>query len=220
LRIEGALRSAVWAELPAYRLADGATDALVWTLDQVRVEGDREAPTPDFQRKRALLYLGVIALRETRAILALTACGYEAETTPHTRTLMEALGRATSVENDPSGTYAKAWLKGRGGSPSREFSKQEAEELWKLMSHSSHADARGVEYMYATADEEGATKLLMMPERRPDVSTAILSMAAGHVRDTAQIIATAFDITIPNLARLDAAIKQFPLYAKSAERTD
>jgi len=186
LRIEGAFRGSVWAELPAYRIADGATDALLWTLNRARVEGGEGDAPPEYLRRRALAYLAVMTLREARAILTLTACGYEAETTPHARTLVEALGRAQSVERDRSGSYARGWLEGRAGTPAREFSKQKADDLWKLMSHSSHADHRGVENMYAITNHDGSTSLLVMPERRPQVSDAILGLTASHVRDRDQ----------------------------------
>jgi hypothetical protein len=215
LRIEGAFRGSVWAELPAYRVADGATDALLWVLNHARVEGGEGEPPPDYFRKRALAYLAVMTLREARAILALTACGWEAETTPHARTVIEAFGRAQSVERDESGSYAKAWLEGKAGTPAREFSKQKAEDLWKLMSHSSHADHRSVENMYAVTDDDGSASLLVMPERRPKVSGAILALTAGHIRDVARIVATAFALQIPDLAQLDVAIKQLRLFDDS-----
>lgn len=180
----------MWAELPAYRIADGATDALLWVLNQVSVEAGEGRSPPDYHRKRALTYLAVMTLREARAILALAACGWEAETTPHARTLVEAFGRAQSVERDISGSYARAWLDGKAGTPAREFSKQAANDLWKLMSHSSHADHHGVENMYAIANDDGSGNLLVMPERRPE---------------------------IPELAQLDAAIAQLLLFDDSAE---
>lgn len=203
----------MWAELPAYRIADGATDALLWTVNQAKVEGGDGDPPPEYLRKRALAYLGVITLREARAILALVACGYEAEATPHARTLIEALGRARSVERDRSGSYARAWLIGKAGTPAREFSKQRGEELWKLMSHSSHADYRAVENMYGIAQEDGSKALLVMPERRLRVSGTLLAMVAGYARDVARIVATEFGFEIPDLAQLDVAITQLPLFA-------
>jgi hypothetical protein len=69
LRIEGAFRGSAWAELPAYRVADGATDALLWILNRVRIDGGEGDPPPEYLRRRALAYLAVTTLREARAIL-------------------------------------------------------------------------------------------------------------------------------------------------------
>jgi hypothetical protein len=89
------------------------------------------------------------------------------------------------------------------------------------MSHSSHVDHRSIENMYAITNDDGSTSLLVMPERRPEVSSAILGLTAGgHVRDIARILATTFDIEIPNLAQLDAAIQQLPLFEAPIEEAD
>ena len=53
-RVEGALHAAVWAELPAYGIADAATEALVWVIGQAGFEaheGDDEPPATYWRAK-------------------------------------------------------------------------------------------------------------------------------------------------------------------------
>jgi hypothetical protein len=153
-----------------------------------------------------------MTLRETRAVLALLASGYEAEVMPHMRTILEAGSRAQSIEKDPSGSYAKSWLKGKAGKPSTAFAKIDANNLWRFFSHHAHADHRAVENMYAVTREDGHHDLLLLPERRSDVSSGTAAMAAGGCRDMAQVVATAFELEIPDLVVLDAAIRALPLW--------
>ncbi len=204
-------------ELPAYRIADAATDALTWALEHAEIPAGEGDPPPLYFRQRALLYLAVMTLRETRAVLALLGSGYEAEAVTHMRTIIEASSRAQSVENDPSGTYAKSWLEGKAGKPSSAFSKVDADDLWKLMSHQSHADYRAVENWYAVTQEDGTHGLLIMPERRVQVSGTAASMTAGHCRDMARVLGTAFGFEIPDLAALDAALRDLPLWRDDSE---
>jgi hypothetical protein len=212
LRSEGALRASAWAELPAYRIADAATDVLLVALNHTKIEAGEGEPPPTYWQHRALMYLGVMTLREARAVLALLDSGYEAESTPHLRTITEAASRAQSVERDPSGTYARSWLEGKAGKPSTAFAKIDANDLWKVMSHQSHADHRAVENMYAATDDAGNHNLLVMPERRHEVSTGVASMVAGSCRDMARILGTAFGFKVADLAALDSAIQQLPLW--------
>jgi Transposase IS116/IS110/IS902 family len=84
---EGAMRASVWPQLSAYLTADMATEALLSVLDQAGFEAhESEAEPPaSYWRARALLYLGVLAVRTTRAGMVVIASGYEAEAMNHKR---------------------------------------------------------------------------------------------------------------------------------------
>jgi hypothetical protein len=216
LRAEGAMRSSVWAELPAYHVANGASEALLWVIKRAGVEPvEDEKPPAGYWRAKALLYLGVIAVRTTRAAMAVIACGYEAETMGFKRTLMEVQSRGERVVNDESGEYARQWLQARAGKPARAVSGFAPDDLFEMLSHSSHADHRGVENFLAVSEPDGSTRLLTVPERRPEVSNATLIIFASETRDVAVLIANERGLTIPHLAELDAAISTHPYWSEN-----
>jgi hypothetical protein len=67
-RSEGALRATVWQELPAYFATDAASEALLWVIERAGFEaheGEGDPPA-SYWRAKALLYLGVLAVRATR----------------------------------------------------------------------------------------------------------------------------------------------------------
>src|SRR4051812_30288931 len=89
--VEGALRATVWLDLPAYRVADAASQALLWVVERAGFDPDEgsDPPPATYHRAKALLYLGVLALRATRAAMSVIAAGYEGESMTYKRTLME-----------------------------------------------------------------------------------------------------------------------------------
>jgi hypothetical protein len=221
-RAEGAMRASVWHQLPSYRLADMATETLLSVLDQAGFEShESEAePPPLYWRARALLYLGVLAVRATRAGMVVIASGYEAEAMNHKRTLMEVHSRVQRVVNDRSGVYAREWLRGRAGKPQKAVGGYAPDDLWKMLSHSSHADHRAVENFLAISQPDGSTKLLSIPERRVDVSDAMLAMFASETRDIAVLIAQEHGVEMPDLAPLDVMLKAHPTLQEPADRKE
>jgi hypothetical protein len=213
LRAEGSMRASAWADLPAYQITNAASEALLWVIGQAGVEPhEGEKPPPSYWRAKALLYLGVIAVRTTRAAMAVIANGYEAETLGFKRTLTEAHSRAQRVVNDESGGYAQQWLQNRAGKPAKALGGFAPDELFDMLSHSSHADHRGVENFLSISQPDGTTKLLTVPERRVDVSDGTLIVFASETRDLAAIIAQERDLSVPHLAEIDAAIAAHPFW--------
>jgi len=218
LQAEGAMRSSVWAELAAYQVANAASETLLWVLQRAGFEPYQgEKPPASYWRAKALLYLGVLAVRTTRAAMAVIACGYEAETLGHKRTLMEVHSRAQGVVDDASGEYARQWLQARAGKPAKSVSGFAPDDFFAMLSHSSHADHRAVENFLAVSNPDGSTSLLPHPERRPEVSNSTLITFASETRDVARVIATEHGLTIPHLAELDAAITSPQLWAEDDE---
>lgn len=209
------MRSTVWLELPAYHVANAATEALLWVIQRSGFEGyDEDSDPPaSYWRAKALLYLGVLAVRITRAAMTVIASGYEQEAMTYKRALMEVHSRVQRVLADESGSYAREWLRGRAGKPARAVGGFSPDDLWEMLSHSSHADHRAVENFLAISNDDGTTSLLTAPERRVEVSNSTLAMFAGETRDVARALATERGLTIPNLAELDAAIAAQPMWA-------
>jgi hypothetical protein len=211
LNVEGALRSSVWVDLPAYAVADAASQTLLWVIDRAGFEAveDGEDPPPSYWRAKALLYLGVLGVRTVRAGMAVISNGYEAEAMTYKRALMEVHSRARRVFDDRSGTYAREWLRGRAGKPAKAVGGYSPDDFWSMLSHSSHADHRAVENFLAISQPDGSTTLLTNPERRGRVSNVTLAVFAGEARDVARLLAAEHDIAIPQLAELDAAIASY-----------
>jgi hypothetical protein len=208
----------------AYHVAEGATQTLLGVLDGATLaphEGERDPPA-GYWRARAMLYLGTLALRTTRAAMVVVASGYEDQAIGLQRTLLEIHSRIQHVANDESGAYAKHWLEGRAGKPGKAVGSFSPEDLWKMLSRSSHADHRAVENFLAVTQDDGTTSLVVMPERRQDVSNAILVTFAGEARDVAVMIARELELTIPTtvLSQLDEAIKAQPPYLGAEEASD
>jgi hypothetical protein len=122
------------------------------------------------------------------------------------RTLTEAHSRVRLVLQDASGEYARQWLQGRAGKPAKAVGAFSPDDFWAMLSHSSHADHRGIENFLAISQPDGSTTLLLWPERRREVSNSTLAVFAGETRDIAVNLAQTRSLEIPNLAELDAAI--------------
>jgi hypothetical protein len=218
LRSEAAYRATVWLELPAYGVANAASELLLWVLGQTGIPPLEEGakPSASFWRAKALMYLGVIGVRTTRSAMAVIACGYEAETMGFKRTLMEVHSRAQLVVKDQSGGYAEQWLKGRAGKPAKAVGAFAPEDFFAMLSHSSHADHRGVENFLAISQPDGSTTFVIAPERRVEVSNSTLMVFASETRDIANVIAVerGLEIPQPQLAELDAAIAAHPFWSQ------
>src|SRR4051812_10939684 len=128
------MRASAWLELPAYAVANWSTEMLLSILNQAGFDahkGDEEDPPAAYWRAKALLYLGVLAVRSTRAAMAVIANGYEAESMTYKRTLTEVHSRARLVAADESGSYAREWLRGRAGKPAKAVGGFSPDDLWE-----------------------------------------------------------------------------------------
>lgn len=215
---EESLRGTVSAQLSAYAVADAATEALRAVLAGCRLDshaGDGEPPA-EWWRRKALLYIGVLAVRAARTAMSDIASGYEPEALPQKRRLMELHSRMQRIRDDESGSYAKEWLRARAGTPSRAVGKFAPTGLWESLSHVSHADHRAVEDFLAVTGggDDGLHGLVIDPERRPELSNPTLAMVAGETRDIARNLADEFGLDVPGLRGLDAAIRGLPPYAE------
>ncbi len=205
-RAEEKLASTADADLPTIGVLRLASDRLGWVLQHAGFEATDKGPPPaSYVRAKALMYMGVLAVRAARAGIAVLRVGYETEVIPYKRMLLELHSRTQRVVDDESGEYARQWLANRAGKPARSL-RDVPDGLWDVLSNSSHADARAVENFLAVSREHGAF-LVVLPERRQDFSNGTLAMMAGEVRDIAVIIAREHKLEIPNRTQLDALVR-------------
>jgi hypothetical protein len=176
-------RSAIMSarrELEALKVAHDASLLLYDVLTPL------EGPSADWthprgRQKIAVGFLSAIALRSSRAAMAIIGHGYVPEAIGLKRRIGEAAARTEKVLNDKSGEYARRWIEGQspGGALARD------PLLWKAYSAGTHADIR---MMGLEVDEiDGATRLRVpvMPERQPDLANALLTEIAVEVLDQA-----------------------------------
>jgi len=205
-RAEEQLASSAEADLPTIHVLRVATDRLGWVLKHASFEATEDDPPPAaYVRAKALLYMGVLAVRAARAAIAVLRVGYEAEVLPYKRMLLELHSRAQRVADDHSGEYARQWLANRAGTPARSL-REVPDGLWDVLSNASHADARAVENFLAVSRADG-TSLVVLPERRPVFSNGTLATMAGEIRDIAVILAREHDLQVPDAAQLDALVR-------------
>lgn len=150
----------------------------------------------------ALQYLGARALRVMRAARATLAAGYEAESRPHDRILVELLEHRTALLADPTGRAAKAWIEGsRGQGVGRRVAAMSPKDMYADLCKDSHGDPRPLARLL---NRDGDT-LLLEPQRTAATKASLL-MHAGFARDQAVAIATFAEIELRGVDELDAAI--------------
>jgi hypothetical protein len=208
---EDALRQTAETDLEGLAVADMATRVLALALQHAGFPAaPSDPPPPAYWRAKALLYIGTLALRTTRAAIAVVALGYGPEAMAYKRIVLELHTRALRVVNDHSGQYARQWLEGRAGKPSKAVSGHAPSDLWANLSFSSHADYRQVEQFLAVSRDDGSTHIVGGPERIPERDNATLAMFAGEARDIANLIAHEHGARLEGIETLDAAITALP----------
>jgi hypothetical protein len=143
-----------------------------------------------------------------RAAMVLASAGYEPETLAFKRLLTECHSRAHAVVAAESGEYARQWLQGRAGKPAKVVEKFSGPEgLFDFLSQSAHADYRAVETWLAVSKPEGNTQLMTLPERRPEVMNATLTVCASESYDIAVLLARERGVSLGSVANVRAAIE-------------
>jgi len=126
--------------------------------------------------------MAVIAFRAARAAIWVTSAGYEDQAIGYMRLIDELHNRAQKVRADPSGRYAREWIAGKSLGKGAKLAGQ---EMWEMLSGPVHANAKAVFDWLAIEQEDGSTKVVLGPERRPEVSNSNLTYIAGELRDMA-----------------------------------
>jgi hypothetical protein len=205
---EARLRASVERDLPVFAVVRQATDVLSWVLCQSDLPKSDEDPVPPSHLVgTALLFLGVMAHRATRAAMALVASGYEPETLGLKRLLTEAHSRMKAIVEDESGEHARQWLVGPAPStPHRLVAKHADRETFDLYSNSAHADAEGVKRWLLQPRDTNEWGVIGAPDRWPAFISIVMVEFAFEVRDIAVGLAAIRDLTPPGLPSLDSAI--------------
>jgi hypothetical protein len=199
---EREMRDNAASELPTLQLVDEACRTLAEVIAHTPVAAGKTDRTPaDFQH-HALWFMGVITFRAVRAAIQAIGAGYEDQAVGYQRLIDETHNRAQKVARDQSGEYARNWLDGK---PAGSGAKLAGQEFWEFLSGPVHSNVRAVLDWLAISGADGNTKVVLGPERRPEVSNPMLVYIAGEARDIANLLALSRGLTL-NLSELDDKI--------------
>jgi hypothetical protein len=201
---ESQLDGAVPSELAALAVADAASRVLADLIQRAPVPPRATAPTAEELGHQAIWFMAVTAFRAARAAIWVSRVGYEDQAVAHVRLIDELHNRAQKVREDTSGDYAREWLAGRSLGKGAKLAGQ---ELWGLLSGPVHANARAVLDWLAISHDDGSTKVVLGPERRPEVANGTLVYIAGELRDIAAMLSAAAGMPLDGLALLTAEIQ-------------
>ena len=199
---EAEVAAAAFDALPTLVLADDVSQLLAEIVQNVTVGESDDTPTG--ARRHALWLMAIIALRALRSAMHILTVGYEDQVAGYTRLIDELHNRAQQVRNDQSGEHARRWLAGR---PVGKGAKIGEQGLWEFLSGPVHANVRAALDWLAISQDDGSTKVLLGPERRPDLANGALVFMASEGRDIANLLALEAGLT-PGLSELDWRIKQ------------
>jgi hypothetical protein len=128
--------------------------------------------------------------------------GYEDQAIGFHRLIDEVHNRAQAVDADGSGREASEWLAGRNMGKGAKLA---GREFWDFLSGPVHANSRAVHDWLAITQEDGTTRVMLGPERRPTMANPALAIMAAECRDIANLLALRFGIRL-DLRSVDARI--------------
>jgi hypothetical protein len=176
---ESTLRDRAYDDVPGIAAADQACRVLqqansaVASMRRVHYVADEAA------QGKAVLYLGVEAIRAVRCLVSLIAVGYQAEALVFLRKLLEIQNQLEKVTHPDNGLpFTAAWLadtpNARGQLP------PDLEPEWKYLHRVAHADSRGItNHTYQTP--HGTATFSDIPRRD--------SRAANHLATWTAVVA-------------------------------
>jgi hypothetical protein len=185
-------------------LADEASRLLVEVVQGIKIDAASENRSARGYRVHALWFMAIIALRALRAAMQALRSGYEDQSLGFQRLIDELHNRAQKVRADDSGDYARLWLEGRGVGKGAKLAGQ---EFWEFLSQPVHANARAVFDWIAVSQPDGSAKIVIGPERRPEIANPALVYMASEARDLANILAIEAGINL-DISNLDGRIRQ------------
>jgi hypothetical protein len=189
----GSLHCLDIARLSAATLADA-----LW---QMPAPPRPKEPTGGFYRKVALLQLGALTVRSTRALAVLVTHGYEAEAHGLKRRLSEVFNRAQVVTADTTGEQARRWLHNEdAGTHGRIAQKVGTHEEWRYFSIGSHAESAGVKFVTSPPGWDLALPdeplIQLKPDRFPRHANGLLYDAAYQAAGMLGALAEVFGVTV------------------------
>jgi hypothetical protein len=192
------------SELAALALADEVSRLLAKLVQRVTIDATQEDRSPEDFRRHALWFMAIIVLRALRAAMQVLSVGYDDQSLGYQRLIDELHNRAQKVREDKSGEYARQWLDGRSLGKGAKLAGQ---EFWEFLSRPVHGNARAVLDWLAITQDDGSAKVVIGPERRPEVTNAALTYMASEARDIANLLAIQNAMKL-DLGELDARIHQ------------
>ena len=205
-RAERLLGGRAETDLPALTLADRVSDTLGLVLEKIDLPRKQDEGDDRWYQTQAVLYLGLLAGRSLRAMMALYRLGYEAEALVFKRRLSEVNARVNRVVDEQHGAErARNWLEGRDRKPSSVV--EVPRELWDGLSHVAHADFRAVEQHLVAPRADGLSNFALLPIRATEKANASLALAAAETRDLTLAIASFRRLRINGIEALDAALE-------------
>jgi hypothetical protein len=191
-------------DLTALAVADAASRKLANVIQRTPVQATAATCTAAQTSHQGLWFMAVIAFRAARAAISVLRVGYEDQAVVYVRLIDELHNRGQKIRQDQSGHYARQWLDGRSLGKGAKLAGQ---QFWEMLSGPAHANARAVLDWLAIPHEDGSTKVVLGPERRPDVANSTLIYVAGELRDITAMLLSAAGLPLDELAPLTAAIQ-------------
>jgi hypothetical protein len=192
-------------DLPTFELAERVSGALGLVLQTVNVPAADGSGREDTAQLRAALYLGILAGRSMRAIMALLRVGYGAEAFVFARRLVEIYARVERVLDEKNGpAQAAAWLKGGDRKPSSVV--DVPDWYWHGMGRVAHADHRAVEQHLIRERPDGKADFMMLPMRDIALSNTTLVEASARTLEVAYRIAEHLGHRIEAYAEIEAEL--------------
>ena len=175
--------------LPTLALADQASDVLGLVLQAFNLpRRGVDDPGDGWFQTQALIYLGMLAGRSLRSLMALLRYGYDAEALVFKRRLSETLARVERIVDPGSGGQrARAWLSGKDKKPSSVVELPDG--AWNYMSHIAHADFRAAEQHLVAPGDDGLSNFTLLPARDGRRANGLLVLAIMDVRLISDLIA-------------------------------
>lgn len=81
------------------------------------------------------------------------------------------------------------------------------QDLWEFLSHPQHADPAAVLDWVAVTQEDGSARVLLGPERRPEIVRATTTVMLSQVRDLGGMLAAQTSSAVPDLDALTEQIR-------------
>ncbi len=185
-------------------LADDVSRVLVDVIEQVTVDASQQDRTAKELRRHALWFMAIITVRAMRSAMQVLASGYEDQSLGYQRLIDELHNRAQQIRADESGDIARRWLDGK---PVGKGARLAGQGFWEFLSGPIHANVRAVLDWLAISQDDGTAKVVIGPERRPEVANAALTYMASEGRDIANVVALEVGLSL-DLTEIDARIHE------------
>jgi hypothetical protein len=200
------LRRRAADDLPALAVAGQAGDFLASIIARAPVPpAYRDSSSQELQHQ-AIWLMGAQAFRVLRAAMNTIVIGYDDQAVGKVRLIFELHARAEKAFRDKSGQYARQWLSGGSAGSGASLVGQ---EFWEMLSGPPHATIRGTLDWTAISEEDGRTRIVLGPERRPELSNSTLTSIASNVRDIGHMLEVLTGLSGDSLEALDESIETF-----------